>query len=191
MTNKQEVVQIHAQMTIAEILGLFPFKAQKLAQEITNAGLHCVGCNAATYETLEMGMLGHGKTPEEIQTLVDRLNVLLAEKIDATTISFTPRGAAKFLKILEEEGKQGYALRFGDQMAGCSGFEYVLDFSEKANPDDAVFVSHGIEIHVHQASLPRLIGAEIDYQESLHNSGFKITNPNVRSSCACSSSHGY
>lgn len=182
---------IHAQMTIAEILGMFPNKAQKLAQEITNAGLHCVGCQAATYETLEAGMLGHGKSPEDIQRLLDRLNALLEEETDETTITLTPRAAAKFLKILEEEGKQGFALRFGDQMAGCSGFEYVLDFSEKASPDDEIFNSHGIEIHIHKEAVPRLLGSEIDYVESLTNSGFKISNPHARSSCGCGSSHGY
>lgn len=184
-------VVIHPQMTIAEILGLFPNKAQKLAQEITNAGLHCVGCNAATYETLEAGMLSHGKTPEEIQKLVSRLNALLAEKVDETTITLTPRAAAKYLKILEEEEKQGWGLRFGDQMAGCNGFEYIIDFSEKAKPDDNIIISHGIEIHVNKDCIDRLLGSEIDYIESLNNSGFKISNPHARSSCGCGTSHGY
>lgn len=182
---------INRQMTIEEILGLFPNKAQKLAQEISNAGLHCVGCHAATWETLEVGMLGHGKTDEQIEHLVKRLNALLAEQVDTSTITITPRGASKFLEILEEEGKQGWSLRFGEEMAGCSGFEYVLDFSEKADTEDTVFTSNGIEIHVKQAMLPRLLGSEIDYVDGLRGAGFKISNPNVHSSCGCGSSHGY
>ena len=47
-------------MTIDEIFGKFPDKSQRIAQELTNAGLHCVGCQAATWETLEVGMIGHG-----------------------------------------------------------------------------------------------------------------------------------
>lgn len=191
MTAQDVKKKINRQMTIEEILSMFPFKAQRLSQEITNAGLHCVGCHAATWETLEAGMLGHGKTEEQIEHLVGRLNALLDEPVDTNTISITPRGAQKFLQILEEEGKQGWGIRFSETMAGCSGFEYVLDYSEKATADDEIFTSCGIEIHVEKKMVKRLLGSEIDFVDGLRGSGFKITNPNVRSSCGCGTSHGY
>jgi len=178
-------------MTIEEILGMFPYKAQRLSQEITNAGLHCVGCHAAVWETLEAGMYTHGKTDAQIDELVRRLNALLDEEVDLSSILITARGAAKFLEILAEEGKHGWGMRFSEEMAGCSGFEYVLDFSEKAESDDETFLSHGIEIHVKKGMVPRLLGSEIDYVEGLRGAGFKISNPNVRSSCGCGSSHNY
>lgn len=183
--------KIHRQMTIETILSMFPHKAQKLSQEITNAGLHCVGCQAATWETLEAGMYGHGMNDDQIEKLVDRLNTLLGEETDLSTITITPRAAKKYLEILAEEGKQGWGLRFAERMAGCNGFEYALDYSEKALPTDEVFVSQGIEIHVDLGMVSRLLGSEIDYVDGLQGSGFKISNPNVRSSCGCGSSHGY
>src|SRR5437016_2100152 len=131
----KEKVVIHKQMTIEEILSLFPYKAQKLSQEITNAGLHYVGCHAATWETLEVGMLSHGKTVEQIDELVGRLNRLLEEKVDHSKITLTKRAADKFQRILEEEKKQGWGLRFGIKMSGCSGFEYILDYSEKQHSE--------------------------------------------------------
>ncbi len=188
---KKQAQKITRQMTIEEILGMFPYKAQRLSQEITNAGLHCVGCHAAVWETLEAGMYTHGKTDTQIDELARRLNALLEEEVDLTSIRITPRGAAKFLEILSEEGKQGWGMRFYEEMAGCNGFEYVLDFSEKAEDEDKVFESNGIEIHVKQAMVPRLLGSEIDYVEGLRGSGFKISNPNVRSSCGCGTSHNY
>lgn len=187
----KKAIRIHRQMTIEEILGMFPYKAQRLSQEITNAGLHCVGCHAAVWETLEGGMLSHGKTDAQIDELVDRLNALLDEEVDTTSVRITPRGASKFLEILSDEGKQGWGMRFSEEMAGCNGFEYVLDFSEKADEDDEVFISNEIEIHIKKAMVPRLIGSEIDYVEGLRGSGFKISNPNVRSSCGCGTSHNY
>jgi len=191
-TKKQKATTVHRLMTIEEILGMFPFKAQKLSQEITNAGLHCVGCQAATWETLEMGMIGHGKTNEQIDQLVDRLNALLAQPMALDTITITPKAAAKFIEISAEEQKQGWGMRFSEEMAGCSGFEYVLDFSEKAEADDEVIVSNGIEIHVKKALVPRLKGSEIDFSNNLRgDSGFKVSNPNVNSSCGCGSSHNY
>lgn len=183
--------QIHRHMTIEEILSMFPHKAQRLSYEITNAGLHCVGCQAATWETLEAGMYGHGMNDEAINTLIDRLNGLLAEKADSSTITITPRAAKKYLAILEEEGKVGWGMRFAERMAGCSGFEYVLDYSEKALDDDQIFESAGIQIHVEKKMVPRLIGSEIDFIDGLQGAGFKISNPNVRSSCGCGTSHGY
>lgn len=178
-------------LTIETILSLFPHKAQRLAHEITNAGLHCVGCHAATWETLEAGMLGHGMNDEDIDRLVGKLNALLEEKTDESTITLTPRAAKKYNEILEEEGKQGWGIRFEERMAGCSGFEYILDYSEKASEDDEVFSSEGIEIHIKKSSVPRLLGSEIDYIDGLNGSGFKISNPNVKSSCGCGSSHNY
>lgn len=189
MTNKQP--QIHPQMTIEQILGSFPSKAQRLAQELTNQGLHCVGCGAATWETLEAGVLGHGLSIDTLNKLVERLNAIVAEEEDLTTVTLTEKAADKYQQILEEEGKQEWSLRFGEQMAGCSGFEYTLDFSENANPDDTVFESRGIQIHVNNAMVPRLIGCVIDYVDGLQNAGFKISNPNVHSACGCGSSHGY
>lgn len=197
MTNTQtnnaekENVVIHRQMTIEQILSLFPFKAQKLAQEITRAGLHCVGCHAATWETLEAGMHGHGMGEDQINTLVDRLNALLQEEADLSTITITPRAAKKYIEILQEDGKPGWGIRFEERMAGCNGFEYVLDFSEKAESDDETFTSNGIEIHVKKGMVSRLLGSEIDYIDGLQGAGFKISNPNVRSSCGCGTSHNY
>lgn len=190
-TAQKEPKTINRQMTIEEILGMFPNKAQKLAQEITNAGLHCIGCHAAVWETLEAGMMTHGKNEDQIDELTRRLNALLAEKVDDQTISITPKGAAKFLEILAEEGKHGWGMRFSEELAGCNGFEYVLDYSEKADEHDEIFESNGIEIHVKKAMVPRLLGSEIDYVEGLRGAGFKISNPNVRSSCGCGTSHNY
>lgn len=190
-SNQKVPTEITRQMTIQDILGMFPNKAQKLAQEITNAGLHCIGCHAAVWETLEAGMMTHGKNEEQIDELTRRLNALLQAKADEQTITITPKAAAKFLEILAEEDKQGWGMRFSEELAGCNGFEYVLDYSEKADADDEIFKAYGIEIHVKKAMVARLLGSEIDYVEGLRGAGFKISNPNVRSSCGCGTSHNY
>src|SRR5690349_4732959 len=95
-------------MTIEEIFKRFPSKSQKLAQEMTNAGLHCAGCSAATWETIETGMYGHGFTDEAIDKLLGRLNEILSEKEDLNTITLTKRAAKKFMEILEVEEKVGW-----------------------------------------------------------------------------------
>ncbi len=104
-------------MTIEEVFKRFPSKAQKLAQEMTNRGLHCVGCSASTWETIEAGILGHGMNEEDLEDLLESLNAVLAEKEDRSTITITPRAAKKFLDILAEVGKTGWGLRFGERAA--------------------------------------------------------------------------
>ena len=183
--------KITRQMTIDEVFKKFPHKSPKLAQEMTNTGLHCVGCSASTWETLEAGMLGHGKSVEELENLMARMNKIIDEKEDPNTITITERAAKKYNEILAEEGKAGWGLRFGERAAGCSGFEYFLDYSEKAKPGDLVLESSGIQIHLHHKSTDRLMGCVIDYVDGLHGAGFKITNPNVKASCGCGNSHGY
>lgn len=182
---------IHGEMTISDIFSNFPQKGQRLAQAMTSAGLHCVGCQAATWETLEVGMLGHGFGNEEIKALLSKLNAILEENSDPTTITMTQRAAERFLKILQEEKKDKWALRFADKPGGCGGFEYILDFSEKLEDTDTLFTSYGVNIHINKEVLPRLLGCEIDYLEGLNDSGFKVTNPNVKGSCSCGNSQSY
>ena len=183
--------KVHRGMTIDDILNRFAHRAQRIAQELTNAGLHCVGCQAATWETLEAGMRGHGMAESAIDAMVDKLNAIVEEEVDTTTIALTPKAAKKFLSILEEEGKQGWGLRFGIRKGGCSGFQYDLDYSSAPLESDAVFTSQGIEIHVDEGSLDKLLGCEIDYVDGLQGAGFKISNPNARRSCGCGSSQAY
>lgn len=182
--------QITREMTIEDIFKNFPAKSQKLAQELTSAGLQCVGCCAATWETLEAGMYSHEYIDEEIDELVRRLNAILTTEEDPNTISLSEKAAKKFQDILNEEGKSGWGLRFGEKAAGCSGFEYTLDYSEKPKHGDMIFESFGIQIHVSQKSLDRLMGCHIDYKEGL-NGGFNITNNNVKGACGCGKSHCY
>jgi iron-sulfur cluster assembly accessory protein len=182
---------ITREMTIDEIFKRFPNKGQKLAQEMTNAGLHCVGCSASTWETVEAGMYGHGMEDTQIDALLKKLNAILEEKEDLSTISITERAAKKYLDILAEEKKTGWGMRFGEKAAGCSGFEFFLDFSEKPKQGDVLLESNGIQLHIHHKSLDRLMGSVIDYVDGLHGAGFKISNPNVKSSCGCGNSHGY
>lgn len=185
------MAEIHKDMTIDEILGAYPGKSQKLAQVLTNAGLQCLGCSASTWETLEAGIFSHGLQQEDLDHVLNKLNDVLKETMDLTSITLTKKAAKKFQEIAKEDDKEGWALRFGDQAAGCSGFEYILDFSKQPKKNDAVYYSEGIEIHVDKTALSRLIGCTIDYVDGLSAGGFKISNPNARGSCGCGSSHSY
>lgn len=182
---------IDKDMTIEEIFETFPHKSQKLAQEMLNMGLACVGCGASSFETLESGVLGHGYEIEDLESLVVRLNAVLDEPMQFGTISLTKEAAEKFKTICNADGKEGWGLRFGDRPGGCSGYEYTLEFSKEPTPEDEVYECHGMQVHVHKSMVSRLLGSEIDYHDGLKGSGFKISNPNVKGSCGCGSSQTY
>ncbi len=44
------------------------------AQIMLEYGLHCVGCFANQFDTVEMGARIHGLTEVEVQEMVDRIN---------------------------------------------------------------------------------------------------------------------
>jgi iron-sulfur cluster assembly protein len=183
---------ITRQMSVAEIFARFPHKAQRLSSILSGAGLECGGCHGPTSESLEAIALGSGFEESEIEELERQLNGSLEEpEPPRDAITLTSRAAAKYRAILDEEKKVGWGIRFEEQAGGCNGFEYLLDYSQKAREGDVVFVSEGVEIHVPKNIVNRLVGSEIDFVDGLRGSGFKVSNPNVKSCCGCGSSHGY
>jgi iron-sulfur cluster insertion protein len=105
---------------------------------------------------------------------------------EGTTITLTEAAAAKIkeLQAGEPEGEAG-VLRVAVQGGGCSGFEYALGFDRGPQEGDLEFQQAGVLVVVDPFSAPYLAGAEIDFLNSIEESGFKISNPNVASSCGC------
>ena len=136
-------------------------------------------------------MLAHGKSEEELIELLEELNKIAQEPIDPTTITLTPFAAQKVRQFALSEGKEGWGLRFEDRAGGCGGFEYILDFKKEPDQDEVPFESEGVAIYVKKKSLTRLLGSHIDFQDSMQGAGFKISNPNAKSSCSCGTSHNY
>jgi iron-sulfur cluster assembly accessory protein len=103
-------------------------------------------------------------------------------------VKLTTRAAEKVKAIrAEEKIEESYGLRLKVQGGGCSGFAYDLYFDQPQDVDQT-FESQGVHMLCDQMSLMYLVGTEIDYVESLQGSGFKFTNPNVKSTCGCGSS---
>jgi iron-sulfur cluster assembly protein len=71
---------------------------------------------------------------------------------------------------------------------GCSGLQYQMGLEESPGASDKVFTSNGIKVFIDTKSALYLAGAEVDYLDSLMQSGFKITNPNAQTTCGCGQS---
>ncbi|MDP3769515.1 MAG: iron-sulfur cluster assembly accessory protein [Candidatus Sungbacteria bacterium] len=106
----------------------------------------------------------------------------------ALGITLTQRAAEKISEFMKQMGKDGGGLRMRVAGGGCSGLQYQLGIDDNAEAGDKVIESNGIKIFVDLKSALYLAGIEVDYVEGLMESGFKITNPNAKSTCGCGQS---
>ena len=101
---------------------------------------------------------------------------------------FSDSAASKVRELIAEEGNPDLKLRVFVSGGGCSGFQYGFTFDEVANDDDTLVSKEGVTLLIDPMSYQYLVGAEIDYVESLEGSQFTIKNPNATSTCGCGSS---
>ena len=103
-------------------------------------------------------------------------------------LQFTSAAASKVRELVAEEGNEALKLRVYIQGGGCSGFQYGFEFDENQGEDDLAVETDGVYLLVDPLSLQYLIGAVVDYTESLHGAQFVIRNPNAKTTCGCGSS---
>ena len=103
-------------------------------------------------------------------------------------LQFSSAAAAKVRELVREEGNDALKLRVYIQGGGCSGFQYGFEFDEEQGEDDLAVRTDGVTLLVDPLSLQYLMGAEVDYTESLHGAQFVIRNPNAKTTCGCGSS---
>jgi iron-sulfur cluster assembly protein len=103
-------------------------------------------------------------------------------------ITLTQPASKKLQDIMVEKGIEDHALRVFVSGGGCSGLSYGMTFAETLETTDQVLHTDGIKVIADPASMQYLLGAEIDYIDSLMGGGFRIENPNAVQSCSCGSS---
>lgn len=87
----------------------------------------------------------------------------------------------------KEENPDGKALRVYVEQGGCSGMQYGLTFDEVREGD----VRHEfgeLLVVVDAFSAKYLRGSVVDFSDDLNDSGFKVTNPNAKTTCGCGNS---
>ena len=106
-------------------------------------------------------------------------------------ITLTPVAAQKILDTIANESHGHDPAKVGVRVyvkgGGCSGLEQGLVLDEPRE-NDLTFESNGVNIYVDPISYQYLKNAEIAYEQGLMNAGFKINNPNVKSTCGCGQS---
>jgi iron-sulfur cluster assembly accessory protein len=107
-------------------------------------------------------------------------------KVDG--IILTDEAAAKVKSLLEQEGRDDLSLRVQVQPGGCSGLRYQLYFDDRSLDGDVVSEFGGVKVVTDRMSAPYLVGATVDFVDTIEKQGFTIDNPNATGSCACGES---
>jgi iron-sulfur cluster assembly accessory protein len=107
-------------------------------------------------------------------------------KVDGVVLTDT--AASKVRSLLTQEGRDDLQLRVAVQPGGCSGLRYQLFFDDRRLDGDDVRDFDGVEVVVDRMSGPYLLGAVIDFVDTIEKQGFTIDNPNATGSCACGDS---
>jgi len=109
---------------------------------------------------------------------------------DTTTtgINLTSGAAEKVAALLAQEGRDDLSLRVAVQPGGCSGLRYQLYFDDRSLDGDTVAAFGSVKVVTDKMSTPYLMGATIDFVDTIQKQGFTIDNPNAQGSCACGDS---
>jgi len=103
-------------------------------------------------------------------------------------ILLTDSAIKKLKSMMEKDEKEGCGLRVDVVTGGCAGLSYDLRFQKKPYDNDIVIEQNGLMIFVNSESVSLLKGVEINYVDTLKESGFQYKNPNATSSCGCGTS---
>ncbi|GAA2070305.1 HesB/IscA family protein [Williamsia deligens] len=106
----------------------------------------------------------------------------------ATGVILTDAAASKAKALLDQEGRDDLALRIAVQPGGCAGLRYQLFFDDRSLDGDVVADFGGVKLAVDRMSVPYVMGASIDFVDTIEKQGFTIDNPNATGSCACGDS---
>ena len=110
------------------------------------------------------------------------------DQTQANSVVLTDTAAAKVKSLLEQEGRTDLSLRVAVQPGGCSGLRYQLFFDDRSLDGDVTTDFDGVSVVVDRMSNPYLLGATIDFVDTIEKQGFTIDNPNATGSCACGDS---
>ncbi len=109
-------------------------------------------------------------------------------KKPARGITLTDSAVARIQKMLADRGTPNAGLRIQVKGGGCSGLQYDMSWAEQPKERDKVFERDGVRVFVDPKSYIYLVGTNLEYHEGLMESGFKLVNPNAKTSCGCGES---
>lgn len=103
-------------------------------------------------------------------------------------VQLTPKAAERVRATLSREGRPGGCLRLRVAAGGCSGMSYAFEFADAPQAGDTVSERDGARLAVDPKAFLFVNGSEVDWHQTLMESGFRVRNPNAVHTCNCGTS---
>jgi iron-sulfur cluster assembly protein len=105
------------------------------------------------------------------------------------SIKVTPSARKQIQTLIEKRGQSiTLGIRIRIKNHGCSGLGYSVEYVDALHPGDTCFEQDGFKIFLDSKAMLYLVGTEMDYVETLSESGFIFRNPNEKGRCGCGQS---
>lgn len=93
-------------------------------------------------------------------------------------------------KTLDKATPKPIGIRVGVKKAGCSGYEYILEYAYEERAMDFVFICEGISIFIDKEIYLKFFkgGTVMDFRKEGLKEGLQFENPNVGNQCGCGES---
>ena len=103
-------------------------------------------------------------------------------------ISLSDQAATRIKEIMSSANNDTIGVRVGVKSGGCAGMSYVMEYTNKINPNDEVIEDKGVKVFIDSAAVMYLFGTEMDYKHEEFSSQFVFNNPNETERCGCGES---
>ncbi len=103
-------------------------------------------------------------------------------------IKLSNNAALRIKEIMSNAQKNSIGVRVGVKTGGCAGMSYIMEYTNKINPNDEVIEDKGVKVFIDPAAVMYLLGTEMDYKKEEFSSSFVFKNPNETERCGCGES---
>ena len=80
-------------------------------------------------------------------------------------ISLSDQAATRIKEIMSSASNGSIGVRVGVKSGGCAGMSYVMEYTNKINPNDEVIEDKGVKVFIDSAAVMYLFGTEMDYNK--------------------------
>lgn len=152
---------------------------------IEKENIPCQGCHSPY--TLPLKTLLEKFSPKkDIKVFIQELNSKI-EDISNEQFSISKEAIEK-IKYLAQKNNKEPGLRIIVKEGGCAGKEYKFEFENKQKENDTIIKENNIKIYIDKESIKFLNGSRLEFVNSLVGGGFRISNPQAKSTCGCGKS---
>ena len=103
-------------------------------------------------------------------------------------ITLTSSAVDHIKGLIASRDKETSGVKIGISTKGCSGLSYTMEFVDKIDQSDEMFVFDDVKIFIDKKASLFLIGTKMDYIKGELESGFRFINPNEKGRCGCGES---